>query len=93
MNTYIFKNRFELSSLHSLFLIFGLDTLKLGNNLYLVFWRWYAQLIWWGVFFGIFFFFLYMQKPEYVLANETHKILWDFGIQTDHQIPIRTNEN
>ena len=26
----------------------------------------------------------YMQKPESVLENETHKILWDFDIQTDH---------
>ena len=31
----------------------------------------------------------YMHKPESVLENETHKILWDFEIQTDHQIPAR----
>ena len=27
-----------------------------------------------------------MHKPESVLENETHKILWDFQIQTDHPI-------
>ena len=26
----------------------------------------------------------YTHKPEYVLENETHKILRDFAIQTDH---------
>ena len=31
----------------------------------------------------------YMQKPESVLENETHKILWDFEVQTDHLIPAR----
>ena len=30
-----------------------------------------------------------MHKPESVLENETHKILWDFEIQTDHLIPTR----
>ena len=30
---------------------------------------------------------LYMHKLESILENETHKILWDFEIQTDHQIP------
>ena len=29
----------------------------------------------------------YMHKPESVLENEMHKILWDFEIQTDHLIP------
>ena len=27
-----------------------------------------------------------MFNPESVLENETHKILWDFDIQTDHLI-------
>ena len=31
----------------------------------------------------------YTHKPESVLENKTHKILWDFEIQTDHQIPAR----
>ena len=31
----------------------------------------------------------YMHKPESVLENETHKILWDFEIKTDHLIPAR----
>ena len=26
----------------------------------------------------------YMHNPESVLENETHKVLWDFEIQTDH---------
>ena len=30
-----------------------------------------------------------MHKPESVLENETHKILWDFEIQTDHLITAR----
>ena len=30
-----------------------------------------------------------MHKPESVLENETHKILWDFEIKTDHLIPAR----
>ena len=31
----------------------------------------------------------YMHKPESVLENGTHKILWDFEIQMDHPIPAR----
>ena len=31
----------------------------------------------------------YMHKPESVPENETHKILWDFEIKTDHLIPAR----
>ena len=31
----------------------------------------------------------YIYKPESVLENETHKDLWDFEIQTDHQISAR----
>ena len=30
-----------------------------------------------------------MHKPESILENKTHKILWDFEIQTDHAIPAR----
>ena len=30
-----------------------------------------------------------MHKPESVLENETHKIIWDFQIKTDHLIPAR----
>ena len=26
----------------------------------------------------------YMYNPETVLENETHKLIWDFEIQTDH---------
>ena len=29
-----------------------------------------------------------MHNPDSVLENETHKILWDFEIQTDHPIPV-----
>ena len=28
----------------------------------------------------------YMHNPAYVLENETHKLLWDFDMQTDHLI-------
>ena len=31
----------------------------------------------------------YMHNPEPVLENDTHKFLWDFDIQTDHQISTR----
>ena len=31
----------------------------------------------------------YMHKPAPVLENDTHKLLWDFNIQTDHLIPAR----
>ena len=34
----------------------------------------------------------YMCKPESVRENETHKILWDFEIQTDHPIPSRRQD-
>ena len=30
-----------------------------------------------------------MHKPESILENETHNILWDFEIKTDHPIPAR----
>ena len=30
-----------------------------------------------------------MYNPEFVLENETHKLLWDFEIQTDHLISAR----
>ena len=30
-----------------------------------------------------------MHKPEYVQENETHKLLWNFVLQTDHLIPAR----
>ena len=31
----------------------------------------------------------YMHNPAYVLENDTHKLLWDFDIQTDHIISAR----
>ena len=31
----------------------------------------------------------YMHNPAPVLENDTHKLLWDFNIQTDHLIPTR----
>ena len=30
-----------------------------------------------------------MHKPELVLKNETHKLVWDFEIQTDYLILAR----
>ena len=35
----------------------------------------------------------YMYNPATVLENDTHKLFWDFNIQTDHLIPIRPNYN
>ena len=32
-------------------------------------------------------------KPESVLENETHKILCDFQIQTDHKLSAKTNRH
>ena len=31
----------------------------------------------------------YIQNPAPVRENSTHKLLWDFNIQTDHLIPAR----
>ena len=31
----------------------------------------------------------YIHNPASVLENDTHKLLWDFHIQTDHQISVR----
>ena len=31
----------------------------------------------------------YMHNPAPVLENDTHKLLWDFNIQTDPLIPAR----
>ena len=31
----------------------------------------------------------YIHNPAFVLENDTHKLLWDFNIQTDHLIPAR----
>ena len=33
-----------------------------------------------------------MQNPEPVLENDTHKLLWDFDIQTDHLISTRKTD-
>ena len=33
-----------------------------------------------------------MHKSESVLGNETHKILFDFEIQTGHLIPVRRTD-
>ena len=30
-----------------------------------------------------------MHNPAPVLENDTHKLLWDFNVQTDHLIPAR----
>ena len=30
-----------------------------------------------------------MHNPTPVLENDTHKLLWDFGIRTDHLISAR----
>ena len=32
----------------------------------------------------------YIYKPKSVFENKMHKILWDFEIQKDHQIPTRS---
>ena len=31
----------------------------------------------------------YMHNPALVLENDTHKLLWDFDIQTEHLISAR----
>ena len=33
-----------------------------------------------------------MNEPEFSPENETHKILWDFQIQTNHPIPTRITD-
>ena len=32
-------------------------------------------------------------NPATVLENDSHKLLWDFDIQTDHLIPTRRPDN
>ena len=32
---------------------------------------------------------MHMHKPASILENDTHKLLWDFDIQTDHIIMAR----
>ena len=34
-----------------------------------------------------------MHNAASVLENETHKLLWEFDIQTDHLISTRPNNN
>ena len=34
----------------------------------------------------------YMHNPAPVLENDSHKLLWDFNIQTDHQIPAKRQD-
>ena len=34
----------------------------------------------------------YLYKPEFIPENETHKVVWDLGIQTDHLILARRLE-
>ena len=34
-----------------------------------------------------------MYNPAPVQENDTHKLLWDFNIQTDHITPARTYNN
>ena len=31
----------------------------------------------------------YMHRPEAVLENDTHRLLWDFDVQTNHLISAR----
>ena len=33
-----------------------------------------------------------MHNPAPVLENDSHKLLWDFNIQTDHLIPVRRSD-
>ena len=33
-----------------------------------------------------------MHNPASVLENDTHNLLWDFDIQTDHQISARRSD-
>ena len=33
-----------------------------------------------------------MHNPEFALENETHKLLWDFEIQTDQLISTRRHD-
>ena len=31
----------------------------------------------------------YIDNPAFILENDTHKLLWDFDVQTDHLISVR----
>ena len=34
----------------------------------------------------------YMHNPAPVVENDSHKLLWDFNIQTDQQIPAKRSD-
>ena len=34
----------------------------------------------------------YLHNPGHVLENDTHKVLWDFDIHTDHLISARRQD-
>ena len=65
---------------------------KLGQREYKARHEWFGKVIHWEMWKKFKFDHTnkwYMHNPAPVLENATHKLLWDFNIQTDHLIPVR----
>ena len=65
---------------------------KLGQKEYMMGHDWVCEVIRWELCKKLKFDHTskwYMHNPESVRENETNKLLWDFEIQTDHQISTR----
>ena len=65
---------------------------KLAQNEYKTRHDWVGKVIHWEMYKKFKFHHTnkwYMHNPAPVLENNTHKLLWDFDIQTDHRISVR----
>ena len=65
---------------------------KLAQKEYKTRYDWIRKMIQWKLYKRLKFYHctkLYLHKPEYILENRVHKILYDFDMQTDCQIPTR----
>ena len=65
---------------------------KLAQNEYKARHDWVGKVIHWEMYKKLKFYHTnkwYMSNQPPVLENDTHKLLWDFNIQTDHLIPAR----
>ena len=65
---------------------------KLAVKVYKTWHDWIGKIIYWELYKRVKFDHTnkwHMHNPESVLEYETHKLFWDFEIQTDHQISAR----
>ena len=65
---------------------------KLAQKEYKIKHNWVGKVIYWEMCKELKFDHMnkwYIHNPESVIENDTHKLLWDFDIQTDHLISAR----